>query len=119
MPVYDIRCETCGKEGEIYRSLAEFDDLPECCGQKVRRVINAPRIIQDIQPYRSMATGEMITTRDQHRNHLKQHNLIEIGNEKIKPKTKSWAEEKAESDDRKRDLAAAFDTVAEQRRKKS
>lgn len=45
---------------------------------------NAPMVINDIQPYKSMQTGEMITSRSTHRNHLKQHGLIEIGNEKTK-----------------------------------
>lgn len=40
-----------------------------------------PYVMPDIQPYKSMQTGEMITSRSQHRAHLKQHGLIEIGNE--------------------------------------
>jgi len=38
-------------------------------------------VVPDIQPYRSMATGEMITSRSQHRAHLRRHNCFEIGNE--------------------------------------
>ena len=38
-------------------------------------------VLPDIQPYQSMATGEMITSRSHHRDHLKQHGLVEIGNE--------------------------------------
>ncbi len=38
-------------------------------------------IMPDIQPYKSMVNGEMITSRSHHRNLLKQHGLIEIGNE--------------------------------------
>lgn len=38
-------------------------------------------VAPDIQPYRSMITGEMITSRSQHREHLKKHNCFEIGNE--------------------------------------
>jgi hypothetical protein len=45
------------------------------------REYSAPMIIPDIQPYQSQATGEMITSRSQHREHLKRHGLIEIGNE--------------------------------------
>ena len=37
----------------------------------------------DIQPYKSMVDGSMITSRSQHRAHLRQHNCIEIGNEKM------------------------------------
>lgn len=40
-----------------------------------------PFVMGDIQPYQSMQTGEMITSRSHHRSHLKQHGLIEIGNE--------------------------------------
>lgn len=38
-------------------------------------------VMPDIEPYQSMATGEMITSRSQHREHLKIHRLNEIGNE--------------------------------------
>ncbi len=40
-----------------------------------------PMVIPDIQPYQSMATGEMITSRSRHREHLRQHGLVEVGNE--------------------------------------
>jgi hypothetical protein len=39
----------------------------------------------DIQPYRSMVTGEMIQSRSVHRDHLKAHGKIEVGNEKFEP----------------------------------
>ena len=42
---------------------------------------DAPMVMGDIQPYRSMITGEMITSRSQHREHLRQHGCTEIGNE--------------------------------------
>ena len=41
----------------------------------------APDVRGDIEPYQSMATGEMITSRSKHREHLKANGLIEIGNE--------------------------------------
>ena len=43
-------------------------------------------ILPDIQPYQSMADGSMITGRRQHREHLRQHNCIEIGNESMESK---------------------------------
>jgi hypothetical protein len=50
--------------------------------------LNAPRqpsvgpmIIRDIDPYRSMATGERIRSRRHHRDHLRAHRLVEVGNE--------------------------------------
>lgn len=47
---------------------------------------SGPFVMDDIKPYKSMITGEMITSRSQHRTHLRQHNCIEVGNEKIGPR---------------------------------
>lgn len=47
---------------------------------------DAPLVMPDIQPYQSMIDGTMITSRSQHREHLKAHGCIEIGNEKIIPR---------------------------------
>ena len=38
-------------------------------------------IAPDIQPYKSMVDGSMITSRSQHRAHLRQHGKQELGNE--------------------------------------
>lgn len=56
-----------------------------------------PFILDDIKPYRSMITGEMIMGRRQHREHLRQHGCIEVGNEKLTrsaPKNPSSSEYK-------------------------
>ena len=87
MPLYQVICRVCKKERELFLKLAEFENLPECCGEMMGRVIVPTNIMPDIKPYKSMQTGEMIGSRSKHRNHLKEHNLIEIGNEKqIPPK---------------------------------
>ena len=41
----------------------------------------APAVVADIAPYRSMRTGERIAGRAQHREHLRRHGLVEVGNE--------------------------------------
>ena len=45
-------------------------------------------VIPDIKPYRSMIDGSLITSRSQHREHLKAHGCVEIGNEtnKLQPR---------------------------------
>jgi hypothetical protein len=43
-------------------------------------------VMPDIKPYRSMANGEIIEGRRQHREMLKATNCIEIGNEKQTPR---------------------------------
>jgi hypothetical protein len=48
-------------------------------------------VIPDIQPYKSMCDGTMITSRSKHREHLKVHGVVEVGNDldnaKRKPMT--------------------------------
>ena len=41
-------------------------------------------VMPDIQPYKSMIDGTMITSRSQHREHLKAHGCQELGNEPLK-----------------------------------
>jgi len=38
-------------------------------------------VMPDIAPYKSMVTGEWITSRAQHREHLKKHGMVEVGND--------------------------------------
>ena len=47
----------------------------------------APLIMPDIQPYQSMIDGSMITSRSEHRIHLKQHGCVEVGNDSSLSKT--------------------------------
>lgn len=86
MPIYFATCG-CGHAEDYYQTIEGRDDAPIHCGKKMQRTITAPSmVIEDIQPYKSMVTGEMITSRSRHREHLKEHGMIEIGNDKIKPK---------------------------------
>ncbi len=41
----------------------------------------APYVQGDIDPYHSVITGRLITSRSEHRTHLRQHGMIEVGNE--------------------------------------
>ncbi len=46
-------------------------------------------LIPDIDPYKSMVTGERIRSRSHHKQHLREHGLQEVGNERLparKPK---------------------------------
>jgi hypothetical protein len=44
------------------------------------------QIMSDISPYRSMIDGRMVTSRSEHRTHLRDHGCIEVGNEKMETK---------------------------------
>lgn len=82
MPIYLVRCGRCEAQTEIYRTFKTMDDLPECCGEGMQRVPCPSMVMTDIQPYQSMLTGEWISSRSRHREHLRDHNCIEVGNEK-------------------------------------
>jgi|GEM_PF-5025255 len=66
-----------GEEGE--RAWEEKQRMAE-------RVGVAPMIAPDIQPYRATVTGELIGSRSAHREYLKRHDLVEVGNEKPTPR---------------------------------
>ena len=40
-----------------------------------------PYVMSDLREYRSIITREPITSRSQHREHLRQHGCIDVGNE--------------------------------------
>ncbi len=65
-----------------------------------RSHLAAPRIIHDRVEYKSMRTGEMITSRRNHRDHLKRHELVELGDISaeglLKEKAKGHAEARKE-----------------------
>jgi putative FmdB family regulatory protein len=111
MPIYTVRCKKCGKDEDIFRSLVQIDDVPEHCGEKTQRVIHAPRVISDIQPYRSMLTGQMITSRSKHRDHLKEHGCVEVGNEPMTKKKVSWLEQKQNKEALRQEIAARIDSI--------
>ncbi len=40
-----------------------------------------PYVVGDLKPYKSMADGSIIEGRAQHREHLRKHGCVEVGNE--------------------------------------
>lgn len=63
--------------------LAEYSDgvLIFARGDAESNNISGPQVIRDINPYKSMVTGEVVSGRRAHRDHLKRHNCIEVGND--------------------------------------
>ena len=49
------------------------------------RSVAGPAVLPDIAPYRSQIDGSLITNRRQHREHLRRHGCLEVGNEKVTP----------------------------------
>jgi hypothetical protein len=55
-------------------------------GSKEHQESLGPMVMPDISPYKSMIDGSMITSRSVHRDHLREHGCIEVGNEKMETK---------------------------------
>lgn len=86
MPLYNTKCRSCGATASVFRKIAEMDNLPPCdeCGNTVERVLSAPAIVTEFQPYVSPATGAYIDSRAKRSNDLRQSGsfLYEPGVEK-------------------------------------
>jgi hypothetical protein len=65
----------------------------------------APYVQTDLRAYRSMRTGEIIRGRAEHREHLKRHDLIEVGNERLPPAPRPGPAPGEIAGDIKRELA--------------
>ena len=64
----------------------------------------APRVMSDIGGYISQVTGEYIDSRSKHRNHLKQHGMVELGND-LPKQQKSVEIDRKSQEQRKRTIA--------------
>jgi putative FmdB family regulatory protein len=87
MPLYEWECR-CGARYEEVRPVKKHSvriKCKECDGMAVQ-VLGLSHVVPDIEPYKSMVTGERIRGRSHHREHLREHGLAEIGNESIKPR---------------------------------
>lgn len=56
----------------------ELQEVPLDWAAEPRR---SAEIMPDIEPYRSMIDGSMISSRSQHREHLRRHGCVEVGND--------------------------------------
>lgn len=90
MPTYVFECSKCEGRQTSILTLEQHDTFaPVHCGKRMFQVMFAPHITADIQPYKSMITGERIRSRSHHREHLRDHGCQEVGNEKPKQRAKS------------------------------
>lgn len=63
--------------------LAEYEDdeLVWVRGGAPEKASNGPQVVRDLEPYRSMIDGSVIDGRKRHRDHLRAHGCIEVGND--------------------------------------
>lgn len=98
MPLYQLKCPCCGRNAELFRRIAEYNDLPACfCGAIFERMVAAPAVIGEISPYISPGTNRWVSSRVEMRNDLKVSGCIlsESGLKEDIARNKAAAKEKA------------------------
>ena len=71
--------------------------LREGYGERKTSELPSPMVIRDIEPYKNMINGKMISSRSEHKELLRRHNCIEVGNEKMETKIAPPANNRRES----------------------
>ncbi len=76
MPTYTAQCTACNFKFQIYRKISNRNDPASCekCKASAQRILDAPRVIADYEPYSCPITGKEIRGRRAHEENLKQHN---------------------------------------------
>jgi len=71
MPTYEFKC-SCGVGAEFVLPVAKYRDPQACpsCGEVMARVLSAPIVRGDIQPYQCPVSGKLITSRRAHEENL-------------------------------------------------
>ena len=89
MPLYDLKCSE-GHIAEVFISLDRYDEpLAPCqrCNAPRVRMISAPTIHQgEIYDYSSPIDGAHIASRHQHHEHMRKHDVQEMGNDLPQPR---------------------------------
>lgn len=76
-----MRLKSCLKCKKLYSPDDSWEIEDPCmCDHNESKGASA-YVQADIEPYESMITHEMITSRSHHRSHMKQYGVIEAGNE--------------------------------------
>lgn len=73
------------RDGKLFAEYAdgELTYLDPTYQSSKRSELSMPMVIRDIGEYRSPIDGAMITSRNQHRDHMRAHDVVEVGNERI------------------------------------
>lgn len=79
MPLYTTLCSECAKRQHIFRRIADRDSLPDCeCGGYLSRIIEAPTVRGDLEPYVSPASGKLINSYSARRDDMKRGGYIDF-----------------------------------------
>ena len=128
MEIIRTLCDQCGKvisEKQVKTDKEKYLDFwgytagtPEAEAAWERKLemhrnpIRAPQVIGDISPYISQIDGSVISSRSQHKTHLKDHGCVEVGNEKMDAPKTSWIEKKENKEALRREIGARLDSIS-------
>jgi len=81
--IYTAQCRQCGQQQDYYATLAERKKTPSHCGRKMKRIMVAAMVAPAFQEYRAVGIPgkPWIKTKQEHKDTLRQHGKIEIGND--------------------------------------
>ena len=72
MPIYEYKCQSCGKISDHFFSIEGRLPLVSCkCGGVAVRIISAPAVRGDYEAYQCPVTGKTIEGRKAHEENLK------------------------------------------------
>lgn len=79
MPLYRTQCKACGRFEDIFRTIANRNCFAPCpCGGETERIIQAPAVVGEIEPFVSPASGRVITSRAERRADMRAHGYIDL-----------------------------------------
>lgn len=67
--------------------------------------INAPSVLADMQAYRSPLDGSIVDGRAAHRQHMRKHGVIEVGNEKLTQRATKSIDDNRHRESLRKDIA--------------
>jgi putative FmdB family regulatory protein len=95
MPIYDYSCPNCGTIDDVWAGIEEDNLNCPLCQEIMTRLISAPGVICDIEPYvdwNMAQDGVHITSRQHHRREMKERGLVEY--EPMGPKKKFYQKQR-------------------------
>lgn len=116
MPTFLAECQKCGLEKEYFEKIANHKKTPRCeCGAKMRQILNAPMIAPSFQPYQAvgMPGKPHVFTKQQHKDLLRRHGKVEVGNDSsMQPPKMSDKEFQYEKSQQLKELRREHDAIA-------
>jgi putative FmdB family regulatory protein len=109
MPVYEFKCLHCKSKFDRFLPLANYQQPQFCkCGNRAQKLISAPAVQGDFQPYECPVTGKFIEGRRAHEENLKKTGCRVLEAGETQATTARREKSEAELENKIADSAAEF-----------